>query len=148
MWWRELLLSCKCLDVVVMFEEPLAPESGSSLPGHLIGFFTFASCIHTGRRQHPAAGGSREQLALGNGPKLPLPRQNLLFSVYLRDRDRPIKRDTEVSGWDSLVEECVCTLEHSNVLCACVASVVSNFSAQESSWQEGDNRIVGMVTDQ
>lgn len=29
MWWRELLLSCKCLDVAVMFEEPLAPESGS-----------------------------------------------------------------------------------------------------------------------
>lgn len=101
-------------------------------------------------RKAPASScrGSREQLALGNGPKLPLPRQSLLFSVYLRDRDRPIKRDTEVSGWDSLVEECVCTLEHSNVLCACVASVVSNFSAQESSWQEGDNRIVGMVTDQ
>lgn len=34
------------------------------------------------------------------------------------------------------------------MLCACVAFVVSNYSAQESSWQEGDNRSVGMVTDQ
>lgn len=35
------------------------------------------------------------------------------------------------------------------MLCACGTSVVeSNFSTQESSWQQADNRIVGMVTDQ
>lgn len=91
----------------------------------------------------------RELLALGKGPKLPLPRQSWLFSVYWGDRDWAIKRDTEVSGWDGSVEEFVCTQEHVNVLWACGTSVVeSNFSAQESSWQQGDNRIVGMVTDQ